>query len=107
MFTFFFFQLLNLLEVIIDNAESKSSSSVKSGSSSSEHASGPQLLTSDTEMNTESGGTSTGAGASSKVIDSSKPSTSGAENECDGQTVLLNLPQPELRLLCSLLAREG
>ncbi|PON85715.1 Coatomer beta subunit [Trema orientale] len=100
-------QLLNLLEVIIDSAESKQSSSVKSGPLVSENPSGPQLLTSDTEMNTESGDTSTVVATSTKVVDSSRPSTSGADNECDAQTVLLNLPQAELRLLCSLLAREG
>ncbi|XP_062098638.1 E3 ubiquitin-protein ligase UPL2-like [Humulus lupulus] len=100
-------QLLNLLDVIIDKAESKQSLSVKSDASVSEQPSAPHLLTSDTEMNAESGGTSTVAGASSKIVDSSTPSTSGADNECDAQTVLLNLPQAELRLLCSLLAREG
>ncbi|KAL5559936.1 hypothetical protein UlMin_036147 [Ulmus minor] len=100
-------QLLNLLEVLIDNAETKSLSSGKSLVFVSERPSGPQLSTSDTEMNTESGGTSTGAGTSTKAVDSSKPSTSGEDNEFDARTVLLNLPQAELRLLCSLLAREG
>lgn len=105
-FFHFSFQLLNLLDVIIDKAESKQSSNVKSDTSVSEHPSGPQLLTSDAEMNTESGGT-TVVGTSTKTVDSAVPSTSGADNECDAQTVLLNLPQAELRLLCSLLAREG
>ncbi|KAF3447270.1 hypothetical protein FNV43_RR12450 [Rhamnella rubrinervis] len=100
-------QLLHLLEVIIDSAESKSSSSEKSAVSVSEQESGPQLLTSDTEMNTDSGSVSARLGTSTKVVNSSKPTTSGADNECDAQTVLLNLPQAELRLLCSLLAREG
>lgn len=106
-FLILFFQLLNLLEVIIDNAESKQSSSVKSGALVSEHPSGPQLLTPDTEMNAESGGTSTVVGTSTKAVESSSPSTSSSDSECDAQTVLLNLPQAELRLLCSLLAREG
>ncbi|KAK9930153.1 hypothetical protein M0R45_027205 [Rubus argutus] len=98
-------QLLNLLDVIIDNAESKSSE--KSLASVSEQPSAPQILTSDAEMNTESGGTSIDVGTQNKVVDSSKPSTSGADDECHTESVLLNLPQAELRLLCSLLAREG
>lgn len=93
--------------MVIDNAESKSSSSVKSRASIPEPVSGPQNLTSEAEMNAESGGPSTEAGTSTRVVDSSKSSTSGTENECDASTVLLNLPQAELRLLCSLLAREG
>lgn len=94
-----------MLDVIIDNAESKSSE--KSLASVSEQPSAPQILTSDAEMNTESGGTSIDVGTQNKVVDSSKPSTSGADDECHTESVLLNLPQAELRLLCSLLAREG
>uniref|UniRef100_A0A5B6ZFI1 HECT-type E3 ubiquitin transferase n=1 Tax=Davidia involucrata TaxID=16924 RepID=A0A5B6ZFI1_DAVIN len=101
-------QLLNLLEVIIDNAESKSSLPIESGASAAAQTSGPQLSTSDAEINTGSGGKSSGPDiTSSKADDSSKPSASGVNIECDTQTVLLNLPQAELRLLCSLLAREG
>ncbi|KAK6938058.1 Ubiquitin-associated domain, partial [Dillenia turbinata] len=101
-------QLLNLLEVIIDNAESKSNPSNDSGASSAEQPSVPLVSTSDAETNTESGGiTSVVDVASNKAGESSKPSSSSADGECDAQTVLLNLPQPELRLLCSLLAREG
>lgn len=95
------------MEVIIDSAESKSNTSEKPEVSVSEQQSGPQLLTSDTDMNTDSGGLAARVGTSTKVVNSSKPTTSGADNECDTQTVLLNLPQAELRLLCSLLAREG
>lgn len=102
-----FFQLLHLLEVIIGTAESKSSSSEKSEVSVSEQQTGLQLLTSDTEMNTDSGGISARVGTLTKVASSSKSTTSAADNECDTQAVLLNLPQAELRLLCSLLAREG
>lgn len=102
-----FFQLLHLLEVIIGAAESKSTLSEKSEVSVSEQQTGPQLLTSDTEMNADSGGVSARVGTSNKVASFSKPTTSAADNECDTQTVLLNLPQAELRLLCSLLAREG
>ncbi|XP_059637615.1 E3 ubiquitin-protein ligase UPL2-like [Cornus florida] len=101
-------QLLNLLEVIIDNAESKSSLPTESGAPTTEHSSGPQLSTSDAEINTGSSVISSGSDVtSSKADDSAKPSSSGANVEFDTQAVLLNLPQAELRLLCSLLAREG
>ncbi|KAG7971958.1 hypothetical protein I3843_07G160500 [Carya illinoinensis] len=99
-------QLLNLLEVIINNAESKSVSE-KSGASASEQPSVPESATSDVGVNRESGPISLGVATSSKDVNSSKPTTSGSHKEFDTQTVLLNLPQAELRLLCSLLAREG
>ncbi|XP_052620770.1 E3 ubiquitin-protein ligase UPL2 [Lactuca sativa] len=67
-------QLLNLLDVIIDNAESKKESDPKS---------------------------------SKDDDDASKPSSSGANQEKESHDILLNLPQAELRLLCSLLARES
>ncbi|KAL3514293.1 hypothetical protein ACH5RR_027010, partial [Cinchona calisaya] len=94
-------QLLNLLDVIIDNAESESNSSDEPGSSGPVQLSDPQISTSDAEMNTSSGATS------NEVDNSLKASSSGAEKEGDSLHVLLNLPQAELRLLCSLLAREG
>ncbi|KAF9687431.1 hypothetical protein SADUNF_Sadunf02G0092800 [Salix dunnii] len=94
-------QLLNLLEVIIDNAENKTSLSDKS-EAATEKPSAPQNSSSDAEMNTEAGATTSGVAGSS----SAKPA-SGANSESDAQIVLLNLPQTELRLLCSLLAREG
>lgn len=94
-------QLLNLLEVIIDNAENKTSLTDKS-EAATEKPSAPQNSSSDAEMNTEAGTTTSGVAGSS----SAKPA-SGANSESDAQIVLLNLPQAELRLLCSLLAREG
>jgi E3 ubiquitin-protein ligase HUWE1 len=94
-------QLLNLLEVIIDNAENKTSLSDKS-EAATEQPSGPQNSSSDADMNTEVGATTLGVAGSS----SAQP-TSGANSESDAQIILLNLPQAELRLLCSLLAREG
>lgn len=94
------------MEVIIDNAESKSSDKPGVGVSVSEQPSAPQISASDAEMNTDSGGTSVVDGTPDKVDDSSKP-TSGANNKCNTESALLNLPQAELRLLCSLLAREG
>ncbi|KAJ7958898.1 E3 ubiquitin-protein ligase UPL1-like [Quillaja saponaria] len=102
-------QLLNLLEVIIDNAETKPGSSDKAQISASEPTSDPHISTADADMNTDSGGSSD-VSAQAKVVDSSKPTTSGTESthkECETQIVLQSLPQAELRLLCSLLAREG
>lgn len=101
-------QLLNLLEVIIDSAENKSSLSNKLVPSASEQSSAPQISMADAEMNTESSSVPAVAGSIlPKTDDSSKPTTSGADSECDTLSVLVNLPQAELRLLCSLLAREG
>ncbi|EEF35034.1 E3 ubiquitin protein ligase upl2, putative [Ricinus communis] len=100
-------QLLNLLEVIIDSAECKQSLLDKSGAAT-ERPSPHQMSTSDARVNTEVGSVSAGVAiSSSTAIDSSKSTTPGANNECDTQSVLLNLPQAELRLLCSFLAREG
>ena len=36
-----------------------------------------------------------------------EPSTSGSDHKHDAAAVLLSLPEPELRNLCKLLAREG
>ncbi|KAG2277081.1 hypothetical protein Bca52824_059636 [Brassica carinata] len=82
-------QLLNLLEVIIDNAERKSESADGSDGSASEQQSTHQAL--EVENNSEN----------------HDMDLALAESGCDVHTVLLNLPQSELCLLCSLLAREG
>lgn len=96
------FQLLNLLEVIIDNAESNLPD--KSGTSTNDQMPA-QTTTTDAGMKTDSHSVSSmNSVPSSDVAESSKRTPS---NECDTQTVLLNLPQQELQLLCSLLAREG
>ncbi|XP_010277573.1 PREDICTED: E3 ubiquitin-protein ligase UPL2-like isoform X2 [Nelumbo nucifera] len=101
-------QLLSLLEVIIDNAESTSSLSSKPALSSSKQQSGPQTAIPDAETNTAAGGSSsTGDVKSSNTVECSKPASSGVNNEFGSQAVLVKLPQAELRLLCSLLAREG
>lgn len=105
-FFFYPFQLLNLLEVVIDNAESNSSLSKKSGISPTEQPSGPETAAPDAEINTDIGGSSSGNVKSSK-IDECLKSSAVANSECDAQAVLHSLPQAELRLLCSLLAREG
>ncbi|KAF9603290.1 hypothetical protein IFM89_034639 [Coptis chinensis] len=100
-------QLLNLLEVVIDNAENNSSLSAKSGASPTDQVSGPQSV-SDAEMNSDTGGSSSGGDVKlCKTDELPKPSTTSGEKEFDTQAVLLGLPQGELRLLCSLLAREG
>ncbi|OVA01819.1 Ubiquitin-associated domain/translation elongation factor EF-Ts [Macleaya cordata] len=98
-------QLLNLLEVVIDNAESNSSTSTTTGVLPTEQPSVPPRTTSDTGINSETGAAS--VDIKSCKTECSKPSTSGANEECDIHGVLLSLPQAELRLLCSLLAREG
>ncbi|CAK9163642.1 unnamed protein product [Ilex paraguariensis] len=101
-------QLLNLLDVIIDNAEGRLSSSDEHGASAADQSSGPQVSTSDAEINTGSGGMSSGSEATTcKADDAIKPPSSDVNKECDSEVVLRNLPQAELRLLCSLLAREG
>ncbi|XVF36563.1 hypothetical protein REPUB_Repub19eG0068300 [Reevesia pubescens] len=101
-------QLLNLLDVIIDHVERKPLSSEKSRASSSEQIPASQISTSDSDINAENRDAPSGVAESPlKTADVSTPSTSGASNECDAQSVLTNLPQAELRLLCSLLAREG
>lgn len=88
-------QLLNLLDVVIDNAEKKSSVSVFE---QPDH----QVSTSGAEMNVVSSTMASGEGSSSV-----KASASDEDGEKNTQTVLNNLPKPELQLLCSLLAREG
>lgn len=101
-------QLLNLLDVIIDNAGSKSNSSSKPRLSTQEEQPGTDVTSTDVEMNTDSGAISSSeVNAASKVDESTKPSTSGVNEPHDAMTILLNLPQADLRLLCSLLATEG
>lgn len=103
---YFLIQLLNLLEVIIDNAERKSDSVDRSDASASQQQSTPQGL--EVEYNSENHDISSAStGTMTKPIDSAASSSTRAESECDVQSVLLNLPQSELCLLCSLLAREG
>ncbi|KAL2893072.1 E3 ubiquitin-protein ligase UPL2 [Bienertia sinuspersici] len=100
-------QLLSLLDVVIDNAASKSSSS-KLESSAPEQQSGSEIPTTDVEMHaTESGTNSSEAVTGPKVEESLVPSVSGTGDTYDARSVLLRLPQADLRLLCSLLATEG
>ncbi|KAK9080849.1 hypothetical protein SSX86_000608 [Deinandra increscens subsp. villosa] len=89
-------QLLNLLDVIIDNAESTQGLAQHGESVTEESAKMPTL---DRETNSD--------GKPSKIDDASKPSSSGVSTENESHSILLNLPQAELRLLCSLLASES
>lgn len=98
-------QLLSLLEVIVDNAERKESSPEKSVVSGTV-PSAPEVPTLET-AHTESVAMSPGVGVTSVKLDSEKPSTSAEKDENDAHSILANLPQAELRLLCSLLAKEG
>ncbi|XP_022131797.1 E3 ubiquitin-protein ligase UPL2-like isoform X2 [Momordica charantia] len=100
-------QLLNLLEVIVDNAESKSHLSEQSVPSAAEQPAAPEVSSSDAEVNAEPGGVSSGVGTSSKIGAYSKITASAADSEFGSHSILVNLPEAELRLLCSLLAREG
>ncbi|XP_058080803.1 E3 ubiquitin-protein ligase UPL2-like isoform X2 [Magnolia sinica] len=100
-------QLLNLLEVIIDSVESNSNPSNSSGAPS-EQPSGSQNALLDSHTNSDAVESSSGGNVKSSSTDEhSRPSAAGLNSENDVLSVLLSLPQPELRLLCSLLAREG
>ncbi|KAK8580430.1 hypothetical protein V6N13_143527 [Hibiscus sabdariffa] len=101
-------QLLNLLDVIVDRVEMKPPSSEKSKATSTEQIPVSRISTPDADACAENHEAPSNVAESQlKVADCSMPSTSGASNECDALGVLINLPQVELRLLCSLLAREG
>ncbi|KAF7064261.1 hypothetical protein CFC21_070622 [Triticum aestivum] len=92
-------QLLNLLEVVMLNAENEVNQ-VKL-QSSSERPSGPENATQDAQEDASVPGSS---GAKPNADDSGK---SSSDNISDLQAVLHSLPQAELRLLCSLLAHDG
>nr|XP_010929754.2 LOW QUALITY PROTEIN: E3 ubiquitin-protein ligase UPL2-like [Elaeis guineensis] len=99
-------QLLNLLEVIMVNAESDSGLSNKSGESPDQPSSDTTMQ--DVQMNTDAVGSSAGGdGKSFKAEDSSRNSACTVNNKSSIGAVLLSLPQAELLLLCLLLAREG
>lgn len=98
------FQLLNLLDVIIDSAGNKSSDK---SLISTNLPSGPQISAVEADVNADSNILSSGDDKSTDVEGSSKPTSSGHKVECDSHGVLSNLRKAELRLLCSLLAQEG
>ncbi|OIW21958.1 hypothetical protein TanjilG_17727 [Lupinus angustifolius] len=100
-------QLLNLLDVTIDSAGSKSSSPDKSLISASNPSSGPQISSLDANVNTDSGVMPSRVDTFKKIDGSSNPTSSDHNMESESSRVLSNLPQAELRLLSSLLAHEG
>jgi len=92
-------QLLNLLEVVMLNAENE----INQGKldNSSDKPSGPENATEDAQADASVAGSS---GAKPNAEDSGE---TPADNGRSLQTVLHSLPQKELRLLCSLLAHDG
>ncbi|XP_047339868.1 uncharacterized protein LOC124943403 [Impatiens glandulifera] len=84
-------QLLNLLDVIIDNAHKKSSLSVESGVYASKQV--LQIFTSGADINTGAAGLTSGSdivpASSSKVDNSLKPSTSSIA-ESDTEEILIS-----------------
>uniref|UniRef100_A0A453Q4Z4 Uncharacterized protein n=1 Tax=Aegilops tauschii subsp. strangulata TaxID=200361 RepID=A0A453Q4Z4_AEGTS len=92
-------QLLNLLEVVMLNAENEVNQAKLE--SSSERLSGPENVTQDAQEDASVAGSS---GTKPNAEDSGK---SSADNISDLHAVLHSLPQAELRLLCSLLAHDG
>ncbi|XP_019701852.1 E3 ubiquitin-protein ligase UPL2 [Elaeis guineensis] len=99
-------QLLNLLEVIMVNAENDSGLSNKSGESPDQPP-GSDNTMQDAQMNTDAVGSSAGGDGKSLKAEESGRSSTAVNGERSIRAVLLSLPQAELRLLCSLLAREG
>ncbi|KAG8048577.1 hypothetical protein GUJ93_ZPchr0009g267 [Zizania palustris] len=93
-------QLLNLLEVVMLNAENEITQAKLDASS--EKPSGPENAMQDAQEDANIVGSS---GSKSNAEDSSKTPT--VDSECNLQRVLHSLPQSELRLLCSLLAHDG
>ena len=93
--------------MIIDNAESKSHLSDQPTQSTVEQPAAPEVSLSDAEVNGQSSSVSSGVGTSSKLGSYFKMAASAADGEFDIHSILANLPEAELRLLCSLLAREG
>lgn len=91
-----------MLDVIVDNAESKSSSLEGTALATTEQQSNVQVSATDAEMNTDA------VAASPQVDETSKVEEPAPDTgEPDVQNTLCNLPQEKLRLLCSLLAKEG
>lgn len=92
-------QLLNLLEVVMVNADNDSDQSGKS-EASPDKPSGSESTMQDAHDNANA------AGSSAAIDHETKPEAANS-GESSLRAVLLSLPQAELRLLCSLLAREG
>nr|XP_009404258.1 PREDICTED: E3 ubiquitin-protein ligase UPL1-like [Musa acuminata subsp. malaccensis] len=100
-------QLLNLVEVIIVNGENDTDLSIKPGASL-EQSSGPENTMQDTHVTADAVRSSAEEDVKSTTDkDSKRPSTSGANIMNNISDILLSIPEGELQLLCSLLAREG
>ncbi|AQK40048.1 E3 ubiquitin-protein ligase UPL1 [Zea mays] len=93
-------QLLNLLDVVMHNAENE----IKQAKleASSEKPSAPDNAVQDGKNNSD---ISVSYGSELNPEDGSK--APAVDNRSNLQAVLRSLPQPELRLLCSLLAHDG
>ncbi|XP_020690222.1 E3 ubiquitin-protein ligase UPL2 [Dendrobium catenatum] len=108
-------QLLNLLEVIMIHAEGDAGLPKQSGPSEQPLISEGAMQ--DIHMNNDPPVQPSGLGSSLQNVQVNSASTSADtvdgcssktdNNEQDPRAVLLGLPQAELQLLCSLLAREG
>ncbi|TVU50517.1 hypothetical protein EJB05_01890 [Eragrostis curvula] len=85
-------QLLNLLEVVMLNAENEINQAKLEASS--EKPAGPENAVQDAQDD-------------ANVSGSSGSKSNAQDNETNLQAVLQSLPQAELRLLCSLLAHDG
>ncbi|XP_074263735.1 nuclear pore complex protein NUP54-like [Silene latifolia] len=85
-------QLLNLLDVILDNAGSRSDTSKPELPTPEQHTS---IL-----VNSDLGTVPSEGDSIPKVDESTQPSTSGSKEPFDALAVLLGLPPAELRLLC-------
>lgn len=96
-------QLLNLLEVIMVNAESDSGVPAKGGTSPEQ----PSAPEGDAPMNVDPVGASGSGDAIPSKTEDNSSSSMPLDSEISARSVLLSLPHGELRLLCSLLAREG
>lgn len=92
-------QLLNLLEVVMHSAENEINQAKLEASS--EKPSAPENAVQDGKDNS----ISESYGSKSNPEDGSK--APAVDNKSNLQAVLQSLPQPELRLLCSLLAHDG
>ncbi|KAG6478121.1 E3 ubiquitin-protein ligase UPL1-like [Zingiber officinale] len=94
-------QLLNLIEVVIDSGLSNKPEAPTELQSASD-------IMQDTPVNADAVVSSAKEDIKSKKSeDSKKASTSGTNNKNNISDILLSIPEGELRLLCSLLAREG
>lgn len=93
-------QLLNLLEVVMHNAENEINQAKLEASS--EKPSAPENAVQDGKDNNN---ISESYGSKSNPEDGSK--AHAVDNKSNLQAVLQSLPQAELRLLCSLLAHDG